>query len=77
MMLFKKVRVVHDPLNRQYIVQIKNRIFDSWTPDSWVQYWSHEQGGPSHARPLSEEDAKSTAIKRAERLSQQEVIWSV
>ncbi len=76
-MLFKKARVIHDPVHRQYIVEIKRHMFSSWRQDSWVQYWSYEHGGPSHARPLSEEDAKNTAIKRAERLSRQEVIWSV
>lgn len=76
MMLFKKVRVVHDPIRRHYSVEYKRGLFTPWSHDSWVNYWCHEQGGPSHARPLSEEEAKNVAIKRAQSLAEQEVIWS-
>lgn len=65
---FFKVRVVHDPVQERFEIEVKEKWYKNWKKDSFFSYKS------AYHRMYTEETAREAALDRALRISNQYII---
>jgi hypothetical protein len=73
--LFKKVRIVHSPLEFRYEVQQKNVIAFSWQTTDCFRYFEDKPSTSPFGAHDSIDEAFEKAKRRAETLLAKSVVW--
>lgn len=76
MIVTKRVRIVHSPIQDQYVVQYKTWILGAWHNDETIAYRKPDQR-PEHYRPhFTHDEAVKKAHDRAAVLLAREVVFN-